>query len=448
MNLKNSFKTALQYPSALIGLLVVVVLLLVSAYAVITIPYSEAIRLWRGGDEVWRAYPRNVPPAWTNYFSAVKRSNTIILDSANPDHGVARSEQETSSGKDITFVYTFDYDYDTFPQDLTVFFTSAYVEKQPFVSMSWQTPDGRDIRLGDLSVSRADTYRMSQDSRLQRRLRGQPSVQQGLFVDPESDPPQPLEGTYQLTIIATLFEPEGNVEAMFVSYGDVYGIAGTDHRRRDLSVALLWGTPIALAFGLLGALGTTVITMLIAATGVWFGGLVDATIQRITEVNLILPVLPILIMIATFYSRTIWLILGVIILLNIFSAGIKTYRAIFLQVKEAPFIEAAQAYGTGNHRIVTRYMIPRIIPVIVPSLVIGIPGFVFLEASLAVLNLGDPVLPTWGKIINDAQSQGALYNGFYYWILEPAALLMLTGLGFTMFGFALDRVFNPRLRGV
>jgi peptide/nickel transport system permease protein len=176
--------------------------------------------------------------------------------------------------------------------------------------------------------------------------------------------------------------------------------------------------------------------------------MVDATIQRITEVNLILPVLPILIMIATFYSRSLWLILGVIILLSIFGGGIKTYRAIFLQVKEAPFIEAAQAYGTSSHRIVTRYMIPRIIPLIIPGLVIGIPAFVFLEASLAILGLGDPVLPTWGKVINDAQTQGALYNGFYYWVLEPAVLLMLTGVGFTMLGFALDRVFNPRLRGV
>jgi peptide/nickel transport system permease protein len=211
---------------------------------------------------------------------------------------------------------------------------------------------------------------------------------------------------------------------------------------------LLWGTPIALAFGLLGALGTNVVTMIIAATGVWFGGLIDATIQRITEVNFILPVLPILIMIGTFYSRSLWLMLGVIILLSIFGAGIKTYRSIFLQVKEAPYIEAAQAYGTGSNRIVLRYMIPRIIPLIIPGLVIGIPAFVFLEAGLAVLGLGDPILPTWGKVIDDAQRQGALYNGFYYWVIEPAVLLMLTGLGFTMFGFALDRVFNPRLREV
>jgi peptide/nickel transport system permease protein len=75
-----------------------------------------------------------------------------------------------------------------------------------------------------------------------------------------------------------------------------------------------------------------------------------------------------------------------------------------------------------------------------------VPAFVFLEASLAVLGLGDPVLPTWGKIIQDANDNGALYRGYYYWILEPAVLLMITGLGFAMLGFALDRIFNPKLR--
>jgi peptide/nickel transport system permease protein len=175
---------------------------------------------------------------------------------------------------------------------------------------------------------------------------------------------------------------------------------------------------------------------------------VDELIQRITEINLVLPFLPILLMIGTFYSRSIWLILGASILLNIFGGGIKTYRAIFIQIKESPYVEAARSYGAGDWRIVFHYLTPRIIPMLIPQLVTLIPTYVFLEASLAVLGLGDPVMPTWGKVINDAASNGALYEGLYYWLLEPAALLMITGLAFAMLGFALDRVFNPKLRGV
>jgi peptide/nickel transport system permease protein len=211
---------------------------------------------------------------------------------------------------------------------------------------------------------------------------------------------------------------------------------------------LLWGTPIALAFGLMAALGTSLLTMMIAAVGTWQGGWVDSLIQRITEINLVLPFLAILIMVGTFYSRSIWVILGVTILLSIFTGQIKSYRAIFLQSKESPYIEAARAYGTSNRRIIFSYLIPRMVPLLIPALVASVPTFVFLEASLALLGLGDPVLPTWGKIIENAFGEGALYRGLYYWVLEPAVLLMVTGLGFAMLGFALDRVFNPRLRDI
>ena len=223
-------------------------------------------------------------------------------------------------------------------------------------------------------------------------------------------------------------------------------MAGTDIYRRDLKVALLWGVPIALAFGLLAALGTSILTMLFAAMGAWYGGWVDGLIQRITEVNLVLPFLSILVMIGTFYSRSIWVILGATVVLSIFTGQIKTLRAAFIQVKESTYIEAARAYGASNWRLIVLYLIPRLVPTLIPGLVSSVPTFVFLEASLSVLGLGDPTLPTWGKLINDAFVNGALYKGQYYWILEPAVLLMFTGLAFALLGFALDRIFNPRLR--
>jgi peptide/nickel transport system permease protein len=271
-------------------------------------------------------------------------------------------------------------------------------------------------------------------------------VIKALFSDPETG--DLIRGQYQLLITGAAFEPESDINIEFVFHGQVFGLAGTDQARRDLVVPLLWGAPVALAFGLLASLGTSVLTMIIAALGTWYGGWVDELIQRITEINLVLPFLSILIMIGTFYSRSIWVILSATILLSIFTGAIKSYRSIFVQVKESMYIEAARAYGASSPRIVFLYLIPRMIPLLIPGLVSSVPAFVFLEASLAVLGLGDPVLPTWGKIIEDANSNGALYRGYYYWILEPAALLMVTGLGFAMLGFALDRVFNPKLRDV
>lgn len=435
-----------RYPSAIAGLLIILALVLLSIYTLITIPYAEAIRLWRGGEGVWLETPRNALPSWVNLFPGVNLPNTLILDTDS--NSVEKTRQAVSDEMtDVLTTFTIDYTADEFPQEISVFLTSQYDQKQPLVSFSWLTPDGREIRITDVIVERSETVRFSQESKLERRLQGvKPAV--GLFADPQSAAaaPKPLKGTYQLVAKGSVFEDEADVDARLVVYGQVYGLAGTDHRRRDLTLALMWGTPIALAFGLLAAVGSVVSTLIIAAVGVWFGGLIDATIQRITEVNMILPGLPILIMIGTFYSRSIWTMLGVVILLGIFSPGIKSYRAIFLQVKESPYIEAARAYGAGNFRIIFLYLIPRIIPILVPQFVVLIPSFVFLEATLAVLNLGDPVLPTWGKVLSDARTNGALYQGHYYWVLEPAALLLLSGLGFAMVGFALDRIFNPRLR--
>lgn len=447
--LRRTLSALSRYPSAIAGLGIIAAMVALSIYTVIAIPYSEAVSLWRGGEGVWLETPRNALPQWVNLFPGVNLPQTLTLGpaAAGEDVSVEKTRAEVSEEMtDVITTFTFDYTADAFPQEISLFLTSEYDRKRPLVSLTWLTPDGREIRITDVTVEGPVTVRFSQEEMLERRLEGvKPEI--GLFADPASgEDPEPLKGRYQLVAAGLVFEEEADVDARLVVYGEVYGLAGTDHRRRDLTLALMWGTPVALAFGLLAAVGSVVSTLIVAAIGVWFGGLLDAAIQRITEINLILPVLPILIMIGTFYSRSIWVMLGVVILLGIFSSGIKSYRAIFLQVKESPYIEAAQAYGAGNFRIIFVYLIPRIIPILVPQFVVLIPSFVFLEATLAVLNLGDPVLPTWGKVLSDARVNGALYQGHYYWVLEPAALLLLSGLGFAMVGFALDRIFNPKLR--
>lgn len=445
---KDTIRDILYYPSAIAGAIIILLLIALAIYAMIKIPYSEAIRLWRGGEEVWYQNPKTAPPSWYNLFLAKKQPVSFAVKSGDTEGSLLKKvtlgKEDTAS---IDFTYSFDFNYDEFPQEMMVYFTSTFQSKQPFVSIYLITPDERKIRISDFGLNAKQNFRFSQDEKLIKRLKTE-NVMVALFSVPNSNPPVPLKGTYQLVINGVTFEKGSDINAEFVFHGKVFGLAGTDISRRDLMVPLLWGAPIALAFGLLAALGTAVLTMIIAAIGAWYGGWVDDLIQRITEINLVLPFLAILIMVGTFYNRSIWTILGVTVLLSIFTGSIKSYRAIFMQVKESTYIEAARAYGASNTRIIFTYLIPRIIPLLIPTLVSSVPSYVFLEASLAVLGLGDPVLPTWGKIINDAEMNGALYKGWYYWIIEPAVLLMVTGLGFAMLGFALDRIFNPKLRGL
>ncbi len=435
-----------RYPSAILGLAMICTLVILAVYAMATMPYREAVRLWQGGEGVWDENPRLAKPSWFNAFRKVKLPPTIVVDSAGRPETKQRIEFEEEGEADVLITLAFDYQYDVFPKELAVYLTANFEKVAPFASFIWRTPDGREFPMTSTSVRTRDSYRISQDRKLQAELGGrQPEI--GLLAaDPWAETPVPLKGRHELIVDGIVFEPGSDLDARLVVYGQVHGIAGTDHLRRDITVALLWGTPIALCFGLLAAVGSMSTTMVLAATGSWYGRWVDGLLQRLNELVMILPMLPILVMVGTLYSRSIWLMLGLIILLSIFGGALRIYRAMFLQTREAPYIEAARAYGAGNLRIIFLYLIPRIIPVLVPQFVSLIPTFVFLEATLSLLGLGDPTIPTWGKVLNDASQNGALFMGHYYWVLAPSLLLIFTGLGFAMLGFALDRVFNPRLR--
>lgn len=444
-NLKPMLREISRYPSAIVGLAIIAILIGISIYAVIAIPYDEAIGRWRGEGNVWYQNPTKALPEWVNFFRKDDLPRTIIMNSRDSAGVVSKSTSLVSEGvTEIALSFPFDFPYGAFPQELVVHFEAQYDEKMPLLSLTWLTPDGREIDMGSFSITPSYAYRLSQDGRLQRKLDAQ-RLEQALFADPNVEKPVPLRGAYELQVSGFVFEENADLDAEFILYGQVYGLAGTDHRRRDVMLALLWGAPVALAFGLLAAVGTSISTMVIAAVGVWFGGWVDNLIQRITEVNMILPVIPFSIMIYLAYSKSVWVILGVVVLLSIFGGAIKNYRAIFLQVKEAPYIEAAQAYGASDRRIIFRYLIPRIIAVLIPQLVILVPSYVFLEATLAFLGVSDPVLPTWGKLVSEGLSHG-LYTGAYHMVLVPVCILMLTGLAFVMVGIALERIFNPRLR--
>lgn len=446
------FRELLQFRSAVLGMTIIGLLIALAIYTVITLPYDQAIDLWRGGEEIWGDHPRNALPEWANVFANNTLAPTIVLSSQENPNIKKQSQEIGTDMRTADFTLPFEYNSDGFPNELTLFLTAEFKQKKPQATIKWKMPDNRVIPLGDLTIGARERYTISIDQKLVRKFN---DVNPEVFLfakdgtaDSRNTKPETLKGKYELIVEGLTFEAGSTLDAKLVVYGQTYGLAGTDHKRRDLMIALMWGTPIALAFGFLAAVGSTLITFSIAAIGSYFGGWLDALIQRLTEINSVLPFLTTLILVGTLYTRNIWVILGVVILLGIFSLSIKQYRSMFLQVREMPYIEAASTYGASKIRIVFRYMMPKIAPVLIPTFVTQIPSFVFLEASLAVLGLGDPVIPTWGKILNDAYANGALYKGFYYWVIEPAVLLMFAGLGFAVIGFALDRIFNPRLREI
>ncbi len=446
-----------RFPSAILGLFIIFLLLIGSIYAVIALPYKEIGMAWGGSTLSGRTdIPKLARPGWYNLFA---RSNLLSILTLNEqsDHVIRAEKKLENGGKQISIIYLFDYYYPDFPNEMNLYLTGSFQEKNPFASMKWITPDGRQFNLKNLSVSSTRTYDFEENIPARRLVSQNENWQEWfnftrifptpfyyvLFADPDANTPKVLNGLYQLRITGITFEEDSDIDTELVMLGQVYGLAGTDYLRRDLSVPLFWGMPFALIIGLFGSLATTVLSMILAATGVWFGGWVDDLIQRLTEINLVLPILMISVLAYAYLGISIWLIFIIVILLNVLGAPLKSFRSVLLQIREAPYIEAARAYGVGGMRIIMKYMVPRIIPILVPQLIILIPSFVFLEATLGLFNISTG-LPTWGTVIYQAATKGALY-GPRYWVLGPLILLLLSGFAFSLCGSALEKILNPRL---
>lgn len=392
--LKTVGRNIFKYPLAALGLLVIFILFIVSIGTVIGYPYDEAVAYWHG--EHWLEAPRLARPVWFNLFRKEKLPQSVFFDSTQ-ETGDGRMVREHLEGnknyQEFQLSYDFQFNGDEFPQDLIFSFSTDFEEKAPFAIVNIITPDGRELELKKGRVVDKMNFALSDDDNDRINKPKEFTSIQRVFGDPTLNLSKPLKGTYQIKVITYLFEDGSDIDIRGVFHGQVFGLFGTDTHRRNLTVAILWGTPVVLTFALMGAL-VTAITIVLAAISAWYGGLLDEILQRITEINITIPTIMVAVMVYILYSQSIWVIMTAIILMSVFGNALKEYRAMFIQLREAPYIEAAKAYGTKNLRIIFQYMFPRIIPVMIPHLVIAIPGFVFLEATLAFLGVIPPYLPT------------------------------------------------------
>jgi peptide/nickel transport system permease protein len=462
-----------NYPSAIFGVVIISILLLSSFVMMLSPGFREKGENWISGFATGKAeVPKYGKPIWNNWFTDEDYPPTIIIDSTETD--VTKEVISLGEGKSKVYLtFDIDYQYGHIPQEIDLHFISTYDEKRPFINIRWIRPDGSVLELDGFSVIHSEKIDFEEHYSPRTLLLKYPQLQKWYrieddgpedsllgtinqqnrsnqimlsFTDFNSPEPSIQKGEYQLVIEALLFEEDADIDAEVVMVGQVYGLAGTDYLRRDLLIPLLWGMPYALIIGLVGAALTTFGSLFLGAISTWYGGWVDKLIERITEVNMVMPMLVIGILIYTVYFIDIWWILAFIVFMNIFGSPTKSFRAAFLQVVESPYIEAARAYGASNWRIITRYMIPRILPVVIPQLVSIIPNFIFLEATLGLFNI-KMIYPTWGRVIYEALRFGAT-TGSSYWVLEPISLLLLTGISFIFIGNALDKILNPRLQGV
>lgn len=448
-----------RYPAAMAGLVIISLMVVGSLYAAIALPLNKIGVEWYSNSVTGRTYrPKVAMPSWLNWFSERPYLSTVIMDSQDPASGAIKTVSIDSNGnRRVNITFNFDYPYQDVPQEIFLYFTPDYSAKRPFILWTWRTPEGRSVELvsmgdpGYLKVPLTDKVftgptavaRASNSYPALATLKPDAVPLYYLFTNPENEGNRLVTGSYQLDIEAMLFEPDADIDAELIMLGQVYGAGGTDGYRRDLLVPLVWGMPFALLFGIGAAVFAVFVALALGAASVWYGGIVDWVTQRLSDLNMVMPVLAIGVLFFAFYGLSIWGVLFVIVLFSSFGSPVKTFRSAFLQVKASSYIEAARSYGASDWRIIFKYMIPKIMPLLIPQLIYLIPTYIFLEATLGMFNIR-MIYPTWGRIIYEALNSGLVY-GSRFWVLQPLTLVFLTGLAFSMVGFALDKILNPKL---
>ena len=224
---------------------------------------------------------------------------------------------------------------------------------------------------------------------------------------------------------------------------------GTDSRGNDILARLIYGARISLLIGVLASAVAMVLGSLVGLLSGFWGGWRDEVLMRVTDVFLVLPWLVLMIVFVAVLPG------GPSITKIIFVIGItgwagtaRIVRTQVLSVKERAFVERARSVGAGELHIIRRHIFPNVFPLIFANAILTVALAILSESALSFLGMGASatVDVTWGNMLEDALSANAMYNGFYLWVIMPGLCIVFLVMGFTFIGYALDEIFNPKLR--
>ena len=202
----------------------------------------------------------------------------------------------------------------------------------------------------------------------------------------------------------------------------------------------------SLEIGVGAGLLATLVSVIVGISGGYAGGVIDEVLNLASNVVLVIPTLPLVIVILADVKARGLLPLIIIIALTSWAASARVLRAQTLSVRNREYVLAARASGERAWRIVFVEILPNELPIIVSKFIFAMIFAILTQAALAFIGLGDPTLLTWGNMINIAYNDEALSVGAWWWFIPPGLCIALLGMGLALINFSLDEVLNPRLR--
>jgi len=225
-------------------------------------------------------------------------------------------------------------------------------------------------------------------------------------------------------------------------------LLGTTAYGQDMFAQLVWGTQNVMIIAFTAGLATTAIAVLVGVAAAYLGGLWDASLGVLTDVLLVIPLFPLLIVIAGYAQGGSTLVLIVVITATSWSYTARQLRAQALTLRGRDFLEAARARGERKLYIIVVEVIPTMTSLIVASFLTNALYAVLFASSLQFIGLGDPNTVSWGTMLYWAQNNAALQTGQAMWALAPGACIAALGAAFALLNYAFDEIGNPALRPV
>ena len=220
-------------------------------------------------------------------------------------------------------------------------------------------------------------------------------------------------------------------------------ILGTDDVGEDLLSQLIWGTRGSLLVGVSAAAISVSLGVSVGLVAGYYGGKSGEVLMRTTDVVLVLPLLPLLIVIASIVPSSVFLVIGVIGILS-WAPTARVIRSQTLSLRARPFVDASRLSGMNDLEIMTKVLLPNMIPLVVLYGAFAAVSAVVIESGLDFIGLGSIGNLSWGIMLYFAFGREALLRGSWWWFIPPGLMIALLGTGFILLGNGIERIVRVR----
>ncbi len=223
---------------------------------------------------------------------------------------------------------------------------------------------------------------------------------------------------------------------------------GTTHYGQDILSQVIWGARPSMVIALGVGLFATLISIVAGVTAAYIGGLTDSSISLVTDVFLVIPTFPLIIVIASYAKSSNDAVLIFVLVLTGWSYGARQLRVQALSLRRRDFLESARVRGERRSYIIAVEILPTMTSLLVANFLGAALYAVLTAAGLQFIGLGDPNADSWGTMLYWAKQGAALQTNQYLWAIVPGLCIAALGAAFALLNFAFDEISNPALRPV